>query len=133
MYVDPRTGILRKNKHGRGPQQARRAWAAEAARERATRMREISPDTQVHEFEDRGWWEVKLAPKPRVRASGGYYTIGYEFVSDVVLGVGWSRLPPEKFYGRAGVYAVSKRQLSRKEITALDLRAKTPIPQRSRS
>ncbi|TMJ04251.1 MAG: hypothetical protein E6G97_07015 [Alphaproteobacteria bacterium] len=134
LYVDPRSGILRQNKHYRDWQQEQRASVAAAARERATRMREISPDTQVHEFENRGWWEVKLAPKPRVAASGGgYYATGYEFVSDVVLGVGWSSLPAEKLYGQAGVYAVSKRQLSRKEITALDLRAKTPVPQRSRS
>jgi hypothetical protein len=74
MYVDPRTGILRGNKHCRVSQQERRAEAAKTARERATRMREIAAETQVHKFGDRGWWEVKLAPLPRMRAShGGYY------------------------------------------------------------
>jgi hypothetical protein len=133
MYVDPRTGILRQNKHYRAWQQEQRARAAKAARERTTRMREIAPDTQVHKFEDRGWWEVKLAPLARVRASHGGYYYSYEPVFDAVLTLGWSNLRPEEFYGRAGVHAVSKRQLTRKEIAALDLRVRTPIPQRSRS
>jgi hypothetical protein len=130
MSVDPRSRILRQNKHYRAWQQEQRA---KAARERATRMREIAPDTQVHKFGDRGWWEVKLAPLARVRASHGGYYYRNEPVFDVVFNSGWSRLRPEEFYGRAGVHAVSKRQLTQKEIAALDLRIKTPIPQRSRS
>lgn len=138
LYVDPRTGILRKNKYHRSWQQERRAGVAEAARERAARMREIAPDTQVHKFEDRGWWEVKLAPIPsrRVMAAGRRYAqpyTEYDQVIDTVLTAGLSDLPSEELYGRRGVYAVSKRQLSRKEIAALDLREpRTPIPQRSR-
>jgi hypothetical protein len=137
MYVDPRTGILRKNKHFRHGQK-RRVKLADAARQRATRMREIAPDTQVHKFEERGWWEVKLASMPIVRVPIpigrlGYYET-YASVTDVVLSAGLSVLPSEKLYGRAGVHAVSKRQLSRKEIAALDLPvSKMPIPQRSRS
>lgn len=101
-------------------------------------MREIAPDTQLHKFEDRGWWEVKLAPIPTVRIPQpiGYrgYSETQEPVVDAVLKARLSDLPPDELYGRDGVYAVSKRQLSRKEITAHGLREPTrPIPQRSRS
>jgi hypothetical protein len=125
LYVDPRTGILRKNKHYKSWQRTRRDEAAQADRERAARMREIATDTQVHKFEDRGWWEIKLAPIPIVRvphAIGyrGYYET-YEPVTDTVMAARLSDLPPDELYGRHGVYAVSKRQLSRKEITALKL------------
>ena len=101
-------------------------------------MLEIAPDTQVHKFEDRGWWEVKLASIPLIRIATnighrGYYETSVS-VRDVVSSAGLSELAAEELYGRPGVYAVSKRQLSRKEIARLDLRAaKTPIPQRSRS
>lgn len=125
LYVDPRTGILRKNKRYRGWTRLRRERLAQEVRERAARMREIAPDTQLHKFEDRGWWEIKLAPIPIVRvpqAVGyrGYYET-YTTVTDTVVTAGLSDLPTDELYGRQGVYAVSKRQLSRKEITALKL------------
>jgi len=123
LYVDPRTGILRKNKHHRSWQRRRRD--------------EIATDTQLHKFEERGWWEIKLAPIPVVRRTqpGTYrYYETYEPITDVVLDAKLSDLPADELYGRHGVYAVGKRQLSRKEIAALDLREPTrPIPQRSRS
>jgi hypothetical protein len=126
LYVDPRTGLLRKNKHYKSWQRQRRDEAAEANRERATRMRETAPDTQVHKFEDRGWWEIKLAPIPtyRVTPIGARYARPYdafEQVTDTVLSAGLSDLSPAELYGRRGVYAVSKRQLSRREIVALEL------------
>ena len=58
----------------------------------------------------------------------GYYE-AYASVTDTVLSAGLSELPPAELYGRPGVHAVSKRQLSRKEIAALDLPGSTtPIP-----
>jgi hypothetical protein len=137
LYVDPRTGILRKNKHCVSWKRERREKDEAAARERATRMREIAPDTQMHKFEDRGWWEIKLAPIPTYgvpQAIGyrGYYQT-YQPVTDTVLTAGLSDLPPAELYGRHGVYAVSKRQLSRKETAALGVREpRPPVPQRSR-
>jgi hypothetical protein len=126
MYVDPRTGILRTNKHRVSWKRKRLEEDADAERERAARMREIAPDTQVHKFEERGWWEIKLAPIRIVRVSPppgktwrAYDT--YETVTDTVLTAGLSDLPPDELYGRRGVYAASKRQLSRREITALKL------------
>jgi hypothetical protein len=137
LYVDPRTGILRRNKHYRAWARKRQDERKAANAERATRMREISPDTQLHKFEDRGWWKVTLAPIPitRTRTSNGYRGYGefHEPVIDVVLSAKFSDLPPDELYGRYDVYAVAKRQLSRKEIDALGLRDATqPIPQRSR-
>jgi hypothetical protein len=138
LYVDPRTGILRRNRHYKTWQRQRRDDAAALRHDRATRMRELSPNTQLHKFEDRGWWEVTLAPIPMVRVPTtigyrGYYDT-YTAVTDAVLSASLSDLPPDELYGRDGIYAVSKRQLSRKEIAVHGLREPTrPIPQRSRS
>ena len=137
LYVDPRTGILRKNRRYKSWQHLRREGAAQEARERALRMREVAPDTQLHKFEERGWWEVKLAPIPLVRvpsATGyrGYYET-YDNVTDAVLSAGMSELSPDELYGRHGFYAVSKRQLSKKEIAAHKLgEPARPIPQPAR-
>jgi len=137
LYVDPRTGILRRNKHYKSWQSKTRDERSATVAERAQRMRELSPDTQVHRFEDRGWWEVKLAPVPRVRIPTGLgyhaYREAYDQATDVVLAAGMSGLMPHELYGQYGVYAVSKRQLSKKEIATLKLAEPVRIiPQRSR-
>jgi hypothetical protein len=137
LYVDPRTGILRRNRRYKTWQRLRREGAAREARERALRMREIAPDTQLHKFEERGWWEVKLAPIPKVRVPTtygyrGYYET-YASVDDVVLSAGFTDMPLWELYARDGVYAVAKRQLSKKEIAAHKLAEPTrPIPQPAR-
>ena len=137
LYVDPRTGILCKNKHYKSWQRQGRDDRAAKASERATRMREIAPDTQLHKFEERGWWEVKLAPVPKIRVPSvtsyrGYYET-YDSVTDVVLSAGLTDMPSRELYAREGVYAVAKRQLSKKDLAALGLRETTSlIPQRSR-
>jgi hypothetical protein len=123
LYVDPRTGILRKNKYYTSWTRKRREMQAAAAKHRATRMREISPTVQAHRLDDNCWWEVRLAPIPtRTVTYGGtrHYTVRDMF-TDVVLSAKLSTLPVDELYGRDGVYAVNKRQLSRREIAALDL------------
>lgn len=137
LYVDPRTGILRRNKHFKRWNRLQREDRAAQARERALRMRDIAPDTQLHKFEERGWWEVKLAPTPKVRVPTttgyrGYYET-YAPVTDVVLTAGFTDMSSSELYAREGVYAVAKRQLSKKEIAAHKLAEPTPpVPQRSR-
>ena len=130
LYVDPRTGLLRRNKHYRSWQRKAREDRAEADRARATRMRELAPDTQLHLLDDGAWWEVKLAPLPtrrqRAPAPGTGVMRQYDVVDgqayvDVVLRPGLSQLPPGELYGRHGVYARAKRQLSRREAASLDL------------
>jgi hypothetical protein len=127
LYVDPRSGLLRKNKHYRSWQAKRRETQAAAARHRATRMREISPDVQAHKLDDNCWWEIRLAPiptrtrsYPAPRGETRTFTV-LDAYTDVVKAAKLSRLPIGELYGQPGVYAVAKRQLSRKEIAALGI------------
>jgi|HubBroStandDraft_6_1064221.scaffolds.fasta_scaffold75079_2 hypothetical protein len=116
LYVDPRTGILRRNKHYQRYPQRRREQAAADARERAHRMRELGPFLQVHLLKD-CWWEVTLAPVPAEHAWRNWPP-----VSDVVHDAGLSALPPHELYARRGVYAVKRRQLKSAEIARLGLK-----------
>ena len=117
LYVDPRTGILRRNKHYKHwTQEPRERLHAEAG-ERAQRMREFGPFVQVH-FLKECWWEVTLAPTPPDYAT---WSDSPAF-GDVVIGSGLSRLPPNDLYGRRGVYAVKRRQLNSAEIVRLGLK-----------
>jgi hypothetical protein len=47
MYVDPRTGLLRRNKHFKTWQRKRREAAAAVVRQRSARMREVASDLQL--------------------------------------------------------------------------------------
>jgi hypothetical protein len=123
LFVDPKSGLLRRNKHWRSWQAAARAKRAREAAELAKRMRVVSPTKQFHLFDDGGWWEVTLAPVTRMqrdkRFGGGTFEVP---ATDVVLDAKLSRLSREALYGRAGVCAVGKRQLSRREMRDLKLR-----------
>jgi hypothetical protein len=110
LYVDPRSGLLRRNKYF----QTRRQQEATKVQERAQRMREISPTVQIHRFGKHGWWEVVLAPTRFSR-----HNIKNNGV-DVVYRAGFSSLSPANLYGRDGVYAIGKRQLSKREIARLN-------------
>ena len=127
LYVDPRSGLLRKNKHYKSWQAKHRETQAAAAKHRATRMREISPGVQAHKLDDNCWWEIRLAPIPtRITSYAAplgetrYFTV-FDAYTDVVKAAKLSKLPIGELYGKPDVYAVAKRQLSRKEITALAL------------
>jgi hypothetical protein len=123
LYVDPRTGILRRNKFYKRYPQRRRESAAAEARERAHRMREISADVQVHLLRD-SWWEIRLAPIRTERLTvAGRTDVYYVPYRDVLIGTSLTKLTPRELYGREGVYAVSKRQLKSAEIARLGLRA----------
>jgi hypothetical protein len=90
-------------------------------------MREVGPNVQAHRLDDNCWWEVRLAAIPtRVvnypapKGQTRQYVVPADF-TDVVKGAKLSKPPPEELYGKPGVYAAGKRQLSRKEIAALAL------------
>jgi hypothetical protein len=109
LYVDPRSGLLRRNKHAK-------TWKQRLAAqyfERHRRMREIAPNLQAHRFDGRGWWEVMLAP------TNLYPYVIVRLGIDVVLSAGFSTLMPDVLYGRRGVYAIAKRQMSKREIARL--------------
>jgi hypothetical protein len=110
FYVHPRTGLLRKNDKRVTFQRARRLERERAAAELAQRMRVVDARTQLHLF-DGAWWEVKLA-----KQQAGAPNV------DVVRRAKLSTLAPAILYGRAGVYAADKRQLSKVEMKRLKLR-----------
>jgi hypothetical protein len=126
MYVDPRTGLLRRNKHFKSWSRKRRDEDAAAARQLSERMRELAPGLQLHLFDDGAWWEVHLAPIPTERVTEGSGNTAKTYVralpyTDIVHGTTLTTLSCGELYGRTGVYAVAKRQLSRKEMLALKL------------
>lgn len=115
-FVHPRTGLLRDNPHYRSWTRHQREKRAAEAKARAARMREIDAKTQLHLLEGGAWWEVTLAKvKPSRRGTPGEEV-------DVVLRAKLSDLPPHALYGRHGVYAAAKRQLSKAEIKRHGLR-----------
>ncbi|MBM3549771.1 MAG: hypothetical protein FJX54_22765 [Alphaproteobacteria bacterium] len=115
FYVDPHTGILRVNR-------LRRSWRTRwrlAQRERAAeveiRRRDLAPLIQLHKL--RGcWFEVRLArhigrlPAGRWSPADGYAPL------DALIDAGMSGLDREMLYGRGDVYAVSKRQLGKRDL-----------------
>lgn len=110
-YVHPRTGIVRKNEHYQRWGARWRAARLKEEAELAKRMRVVDDKTQLHLFNDGAWWEVKLAKIPAGRP--------YE---DVVHRAKLSRAGGERLYGRPGIYARDKRQLSKAEMKRLGLR-----------
>ena len=116
LWVDPRTGILRHNRHRVTSRQALRERRTRASRELRARMVPGKGDVQYHLLADGAWWEVTLAKEAEVPPPDGVKPI------DAVLDSRLSTLPPRELYGREGVHAVEKRQLSRREAARLGLR-----------
>jgi hypothetical protein len=127
LYVDPRTGLLRKNAFLDRHAHAKNAEAAAKNAAIARRRKDLGPLRQAHMLNDGAWWEVTLAPIPftyeQVKSKfGGYKVKNFKLVRDVVLAPGLSDLSPDDLYGLFEVYAVAKRQLSGKEARDLGLR-----------
>lgn len=127
LFVDPVDRVLKVNIFRRNWHKARRDRAAAATAERSARMRPVSDNVQLHKFGERGWWEVRLA---RLAHEGEYTPhgrYGYHWecnpfpADDVVYRAGLSTLPRVQLYGRTGVIAHAKRQLSKRDIKRLKL------------
>jgi hypothetical protein len=119
LYVDPRTGLLRRRKTRRPPQR-KRPTARE--KELAPRLRIVAHDKQLHLLDDGNWWEVRLAQHPR-----------QEKPLDDVERHGLSSLPRHVRYDMDGVYAYAKRCLTRKETNRLRLRTNARAASRRRA
>ena len=111
LFVDPRTGLLARKPVPRGHRRASRERTKAYLTQRDARMREIGPMLQLHKLKDGTWWEVELEPVAERQRS-----------RDVVIDAGMSSLPPEELYGRRGVFAATKRQLSRAALWSLGIR-----------
>ena len=124
LYVDPRTGLLRLNKHYRSWRQKSREHAAEYEAEVQARRRVVDDLTQLHLI-DGEWYEIRFAPLPpggwkhvvvrgrtvyKYVAEARYYVVRKCMTSDSE-----GRDERARLYGVRLVYATAKRQLSHRE------------------
>lgn len=113
FYVHPQTRVLMQRPH-----------VAPASRPAAPVTRVVlSEHLQLH-FLDGLWFEVELGSIAEKEASAGAYDWLYEPVLKRYLPVDYFylyRAELRKRYGTPGVYGLTKRQLSHKELVAHDL------------
>jgi len=129
LYVDPRSGLIRRNKAFRSWNEIAAARRAAAKKEIEARRRVIDEHTQLHLLRGE-WFEVQLVPLPDVRVievnvNGRWMRKRVADARfDIVLKRATSRIQHhdaeerEALYGSATVYAAAKRQLSRREKKA---------------
>ncbi|MBI1212670.1 MAG: hypothetical protein GC190_14490 [Alphaproteobacteria bacterium] len=126
LYVDPQTGILCRNEHWRSWALRRKAQREAREKERTGHLRIVSPSKQFHLF-DGDWWEVTVEPirpvstrwKTNDAKFGGVLIVDRQV--DVVRQSRFGAQLPTDLYGRDGLCAVAKRQLSKREMRALGL------------
>jgi hypothetical protein len=137
LYVDPDTGLIRRNKAYQSWRRAT-ADAHRAARAEIEMRRRILDDcTQLHRLAG-GWFLVQIAPLPHKHAAEfdtkriGIRRENLDARFDVLLRRTTSPVQKadaaarRELYGSDAAYAVSKRQLSRREMKAYGL----PLPSR---
>lgn len=116
LYVDPRSGLLRSNPDDLSWRRRDRERQRAADQARARIWRQLSPTCQLHRL-DGSWFEVQIAPLPPA-PEGRWDVVRRRVVSQSTSPVrraSCDRLV-EQIYGRSGVYAASKRQLSARNI-----------------
>ena len=133
LYVDPCSGLIRVNK--RYGSFRRKRIESERRRQAGldARRRIVDECTQLHKL-DENWFRVEVAPLPEeyvvektVDGRKAQRRVA-DWRFDVLLKRATSRLRYEdraermRLYGANDVYAVSKRQMSRREIKGNDLR-----------
>jgi hypothetical protein len=121
LYVHPRTQLLRRNPGDTSWREQCRKRALEAAGKRAARWRALSPTRQLHCL-DGHWFAVEIAALPP--APGSVWDAVRR--CRITQGPSRGRLALDEraaaeLYGQPGVYAVSKRQLSAREIRSYGL------------
>lgn len=128
LYVDPRNGCLMRNEAAfahrvRKRDEHRLAVHAHNAGWREG-VRTVDCDLQLHRL-DGIWYRIKLAPVPpprRSKRNPGVVLPGRATDAVFHAPVVECRNKRRTLYGRSGVYAVSKRQLSQSELVAHRLR-----------
>jgi hypothetical protein len=137
LYVHPRTGILLRNRHRKVHVAKTRARRAMQAQEVAARRRILNQRQQLHCVEGI-WYLVELADLPAcpvviTRENGKVSkTVDRQTRWDALLkdhlaaltATGRHSDDPITMYGRHGVYAASKRQLSSRELKQHGLQQK---------
>ena len=137
LFVDPRTGILRSNRHQQSWSVRKRAERAKAQQEKLAMRRIISDRVQLHRI-DAIWYQVEIALLPEAREiacrkEGQWVTKRvYDKCFDVVRKEWVSRElgqfagPGGKpsncdLYGNPYAYAKNKRQLNSRELRKFGL------------
>jgi hypothetical protein len=135
LYVDPDSALIRRNKAYQSWRRATAGAHRVAQEETAMRRRILDDCTQLHRLAG-GWFLVQIAPLPHKHAaelSTERIAVRREDMNarfDVLLRRSTSlnqkadAAARRELYGSESVYAVSKRQLSRREMKAYVL----PLP-----
>ncbi|HKQ16287.1 MAG TPA: hypothetical protein VJT80_22900 [Steroidobacteraceae bacterium] len=113
LYVDPRTGLLRVNEQHGGWRRSLRKRALECQAKIDARRRTLDEFTQLHLL-DGEWYEVRLARLP-TRARGDAQLFDVITKRVVPREISDGREERARQYGSHDLYAVSKRQLSKRE------------------
>jgi hypothetical protein len=115
LYVHPETGVLLRNNARLLHRQKQRAQAKHRQAEIEARRRDLSPTEQLHRI-DGHWYFVRLAEIPERIGTSRWDHVR----KDLVFGGQWYE--EEDLYGRPGVYAAAKRQLSAHELRRYGLK-----------
>ena len=131
LYVDPRTGLIRVNKEYRAWHRERVERREQEQAQLIARRRILNDRTVLLRIDDL-WFEITLAELPagrvveRIVDGQCKKRIVYDRRYDIVLRrevmLYMDSQERERLYGSAGLYAVSKRQLSKREMKAHGLR-----------
>ncbi len=133
LYVDPRSGLIRLNRHYRAWRRDAAAHRKREAAETAARRRVLDERTLLLLLEDI-WYRVEVGVLPGERVvenvieGKAHRQVLAEPRYDVVLRKPISRAMQaemrqcKEIYGSMNLYAVSKRQISTREIKAHGLR-----------
>ncbi|GMV79861.1 MAG: hypothetical protein AMXMBFR7_10450 [Planctomycetota bacterium] len=115
LYVDPRTGVLRRNPlYNTKARRRKRLKLAEGLQERRTDPRD--PLVQYHR-RAHVWYRIDL----RILAQHEWsHKVSDVFVGTIDFYSNWERL--QLLYGRSHVYGYAKCQLNRRELDRLGLR-----------
>jgi hypothetical protein len=133
LYVDPRSGLIRLNKHYRSWRRHAEEDRKRKAAEIDSRRRVVDEKTLFLRLEDI-WYRIEVGVLPKGRLIEDVIDgkkgrrVSAEWRYDVVLRKSVSREASadlrqcERLYGSSDLYAVTKRQLSSREIKAHSLR-----------
>jgi hypothetical protein len=131
LYVDPRTGIVRRNKHYRSWNRYRDEQRQLKTAEILSRRRVIDQRTLLLLL-DGDWFEIRLEPLPatqivETRAEGKVCrkripAPRFDVVMKLPTALEDDDRERVRLYGSPSVYAVAKRQLSRRELSRHGLR-----------
>lgn len=139
LYVDPRTALIRRNPNYRSWSRRSRDWWKATEAEIARRRRPLGNGLWHMRLEGE-WYEVRLAPLPELQeievVNHGQIRLRRKtpVVFDLVLkrnvgaGTG-SGDQLKKLYGSPHLYAVSRRQLSKREMAEHGLPRSTDVRQ----